>query len=83
MRQHLKVYHEGEYTGMVPMSKELVDWADVIVCMESSHRITLHDKFGDEIKDKMCTLGIPDRFEYDDPVLRQRLREKVHPYKWK
>lgn len=59
-----------------PVTRELLDWADVIVCMEQSHRSMLRNKFKG-FSHKMTVWNIPDEYEYMDDLLIMRLRGKA------
>jgi predicted protein tyrosine phosphatase len=65
----------------VPVSPELIEWADLIFVMESSHRSKLSRKFAPQLKSKrVICLDIPDEYEYMDPVLVKLLEIKVGPF---
>jgi len=62
----------------VPVNLELLVWADYIVVMEEFHRKWLRLNFPiiSSNKEILC-LGIPDEFDFMDPLLVFLLREKV------
>ncbi len=61
-----------------PVSSDLIDWADIIVVMEKSHKNKLGKKFGAFLKGKrVVVLGIPDEYEYMQPELIQLLKAIV------
>jgi predicted protein tyrosine phosphatase len=62
----------------VPVSPELLEWADVIIVMEQTHREKLSKLFRLHLKNKrvMC-LDIPDQFPYMDAALIQLLETKL------
>lgn len=63
-----------------PMSADLIEWADVILVMENSHRNRLNRQFGSLLKDKrLVVLGIPDNYGYMEPALVEELKRKVPP----
>lgn len=65
----------------VPVSPELLQWADTIFVMESAHRNKLSTKFRAYLKSKhIICLDIPDEFEYMDPLLVRLLEAKVGPF---
>lgn len=68
---------ELEYQESKPISKELVEWADVILCMENHHADTIKNLYGDEIRKKAYVLGIPDIYQYGSPELEVILENKV------
>jgi predicted protein tyrosine phosphatase len=54
--------------ALPPPHANLIEWAQVIYCMEPHHRDALAYKFPWAL-DKMEVLDIPDRFEYRHPEL--------------
>ena len=65
----------------VPVSPELLEWADVIFVMERAHRNKLMKKFRAHLKSqRIICLDIPDEFEYMDPALVRLLEAKVGPF---
>jgi predicted protein tyrosine phosphatase len=64
----------------LPLSSEAIAWADLIFVMERSHRRQLSAKFQPWLKGKrVICLDIPDRYEYMQPALVERLKQKVFP----
>ncbi|MEL7729068.1 phosphotyrosine protein phosphatase [Citromicrobium bathyomarinum] len=64
-----------------PLSDELVDWADVIVAMENTHRNKLRKKHKAALKDtRVIVLNIPDEFEFMDDALVRLLKARM--WKW-
>lgn len=62
----------------VPVSRDLLEWADVAVCMEKCHRDVLRQRFRGALPDdRILTLGIPDDFEFMDAELIRQLRRLV------
>jgi predicted protein tyrosine phosphatase len=72
----------GEYPGIevdsaglnhdavVPLSPEQIEWADLILVMETSHRDKLSKKFREHLRGKrIVVLGIPDEYDYMEPPL--------------
>jgi predicted protein tyrosine phosphatase len=54
----------------VPVSPELLEWADIIFVMERVHRNKLSKKFRAYLKNqRVVVLGIADEYEYMDPAL--------------
>jgi len=54
----------------VPVTAELIEWADFIFVMERSHRSKLQKRFKAQLKSKrLVCLDIPDDFEFMDPEL--------------
>lgn len=63
------------------LSRDLVNWADVIFVMEDRHAKHIAQKLGmSDALEKVVVLGIPDRYRRNDPELRRLLREKVAPH---
>jgi Predicted protein tyrosine phosphatase len=68
-------------SAAVPVSPELLEWADVIFVMERAHRNKLMKKFRVHLKSqRIICLDIPDEFEYMDPALVRLLEAKVGPF---
>jgi len=66
--------HDAE----VPLTRELVAWADLIFVMEKTHRNKLSQKFKAELRDtRVVCLDIPDDYDYMDPDLVRLLQTKV------
>ncbi len=63
------------------VSGDLIEWADVILVMEKSHRNKISKKYKELLKSKKLTvLEIPDNYEYMQPELIQLLKNKVPRY---
>ena len=64
----------------VPLTAELVAWADLICAMEPVHRAKLTSRFGASLSGTRVTvLGIPDRFRFMEPALVALLERKAGP----
>lgn len=64
-----------------PVSRELLEWADVIFVMEQAHRTKLSKRFRAHLENKrIICLEIPDQFEYMDPALIRLLEAKCGPF---
>ncbi|OOZ40607.1 phosphotyrosine protein phosphatase [Solemya pervernicosa gill symbiont] len=64
-----------------PVSGDLIEWADVILVMEKSHRNKISKKYKELLKDKnLAVLDIPDIYECMQPELIQLLKVKVPRY---
>jgi len=64
-----------------PVSADLIEWADVVIVMEKSHRNKLTKKFKAAFKTKrLVILNIPDEYEYMDQELVRILKAKVPRY---
>lgn len=66
--------HEAE----VPVSPELIAWADLILVMEPVHHRRLTQRFRACLRGKrVVCLGIPDEFDFMDPALVRLLQARV------
>jgi predicted protein tyrosine phosphatase len=62
----------------VPISPELLIWADIIFVMERSHENKISKRFQRYLKGKrIICLNVPDEFEFMDPTLVSILKAKV------
>lgn len=62
----------------VPLTPELVYWAELIFVMEKAHRRRLSERFREHLDGKrIVCLDIPDRFSYMQPELVTLLERKV------
>jgi predicted protein tyrosine phosphatase len=62
----------------VPLTPELLQWADTIFVMEKSHRNKLSRKFKQHLKSqRVICLNIPDEYGFMDPQLVQLLKAAV------
>lgn len=69
--------HDAE----VPLSEEQLEWADVVIVMEKTHRNRLNRRFGHALRgQRIAVLGIPDDYEFMDPALVELLRAKCARY---
>ena len=59
-----------------PISEELIEWADVIFCMESHHRSSVL-KINRKAANKTVVLDIPDVYHRGDPELVKLLKNKL------
>ena len=65
----------------VPVSPELLAWADLIFVMESAHRNKLSKQFRAHLQAKrVICLDIPDEYEFMDPLLVKLLQIKAGPF---
>jgi predicted protein tyrosine phosphatase len=60
------------------VTQALVDWADLILVMESIHAQFIHSKFRSDT-DKIHVLNIEDVYLNGDPELVRQLRTKATP----
>lgn len=63
----------------VRLSKELIDWADKIFCMQELHKEIVLE-IQPKAKDKVIVLNIEDSYFKNDPELIKLLKEKVGKY---
>jgi predicted protein tyrosine phosphatase len=65
----------------VPVSPELLEWADVIFVMEQAHRTRLSNRYRQWLNGKrVICLDIPDDYDFMSPVLVELLTKKVAPH---
>lgn len=70
-----------EARASVPLSEELILWADLILVMEGKHRMFIESVFSEAAKGKqIVVLGIPDDYYYMEAALVELLKEKAGPY---
>jgi predicted protein tyrosine phosphatase len=61
--------------ALVPVDEVLLQWADLIVCMDDRQEAQLREMLGEEER-PIVNLGIPDVYGYRDPVLIDLIRER-------
>jgi predicted protein tyrosine phosphatase len=62
----------------MPVSADLIEWADIVFVMEAVHRRRLNRRFAPLLRAKrIIVLAIPDKYNYMDQSLIHLLREKV------
>ena len=62
-----------------PVSEEVLEWAEIVVVMESHHRRKLQDRFRAAVRGKrVVVLGVPDHFGLMEPALVAALRATEH-----
>jgi predicted protein tyrosine phosphatase len=60
------------------VSGDLIEWADIVLVMEKTHRDKISKKFRQQLRGKkLVVLGISDKYEYMDPVLVELLKVRV------
>ena len=79
--EEFKEYFDTLYAGTsvdatIKVGKDILDWADIIYCMEKCHRDRIRRKFSGYSK-KIKVLDIEDIYEYDDPMLKMELHDKI------
>jgi len=61
-----------------PLSGDLVEWADIILVMEKSHRNKVSKKYKELLREtKLVCLDIPDNYECMDPDLIRIMKTRV------
>ncbi len=64
-----------------PVTVDLIEWADVILVMDKSHKNKISKRFREHLKNKKVgVLDIPDIYGYMEPILVQLLEKKVPRY---
>jgi predicted protein tyrosine phosphatase len=61
------------------VSKELIEWADMIFAMEEQHREALV-RIDQNAEAKTIVLGVDDHYLKDDPELTKILKERLSDY---
>ena len=65
----------------VPVSPELLAWADIIIAMEKAHINRIRKRFRSALKNqRLICLNIPDEYEYMAPALITLLKAVVPKY---
>ena len=60
------------------LSDELVEWADFIFVMETTHRNKLRKRHRGALKDqRVVVLGIPDEYDFMEPDLVALLKDRM------
>lgn len=64
----------------VPLSSELIKWAQIIFVMERVHKTKMAARFKAHLNGKrVICLGIPDEYQFMQPSLVRLLEAKVGP----
>ena len=62
----------------IKVTKELVDWADLIFVMEKNHKNRLQKEFKQYLANKkVVCLNIPDNYDYMDQELVQIFKDRI------
>lgn len=65
----------------VPLSAELVRWADIIFVMERAQQSKLRAQFASQLKSqRVVCLNVADKYQFMQPELVTLLRRKIDPY---
>ena len=80
-KQH-KVRSAGtETSARVPVTSELIQWADTIFVMEQDHKEFLREEFANQTHNKeIIILDIADLYFLMEPALVRLIKTKVDPY---
>ncbi len=61
-----------------PLTRQQLQWADVVFVMEESQRKEIAQRFpGEYLQKKIISLDIPDIYYYNQPQLIELLKKKV------
>jgi predicted protein tyrosine phosphatase len=67
--------------AITPLSGDLIEWADVVLVMEKSHRNKVSRKYKELLKYKrLICLDIPDNYDLMQPELVKLLKTRVAKY---
>jgi predicted protein tyrosine phosphatase len=75
---HIDVDSAGlNHDAVVPLSPEQIQWADLILVMEASHRNKLTKRFRKHLAGKrVVVLNIPDNYDYMEPALVELIKRR-------
>jgi len=78
-RNDLEVKSAGVSSyAMTPISLELIQWADIILCMEKKHKHKIKKKFPDIAANKIIdSLDVPDIYGFMNINLVNMIKEKT------
>ena len=63
--------------ALIPVTEDLLLWADEIVCADTEHALYIRDKLMEYQLDKpVINLNIPDIYEYRNPELIELIKER-------
>ncbi|MEY3376695.1 MAG: hypothetical protein RL463_1005 [Bacteroidota bacterium] len=63
--------------ALVPVTEDLLMWADEVVCADTEHALVIRDKMMEYQLDKpIVNLRIPDIYEYRNPELIMMIRRR-------
>lgn len=82
VRPDLEVRSAGTASfAKTQLSRELLNWAEVIFVFEKVHITAITERFEDVVENKkVICLGLPDKFEYKSPNLVVKLIASLDPY---
>ena len=64
----------------VALTKQAVEWADKVICMEREHRNVLFDRFPEAREKEVVVWDISSDYSFNDPDLERELRERIEGY---
>ena len=80
-------WHEAKFAGVhpfaeIPITREAVEWADIIFTMEKIHKDMIAEEFPYDLLDrkKIVVLGVPDIYYKGDPQLIEMLKKQLKDY---
>jgi len=63
--------------ALIPLTDDLIMWADEVVCMESEHKIHVLNKMMEmDLYKPIFVLDIEDNYEYRNPTLVKLIKER-------
>lgn len=65
--------------ALIPLTEDLIQWADEIVCMETEHKLNVMNKlmeWGYPSVKPIIVLDIEDNYEYRNPTLVKLIKER-------
>ena len=63
--------------ALIPVTEDLLRWADEVVCADTEHVMRIRDKMMEWMIDKpIIDLQIPDHYEYRNPELIEMIKER-------
>ena len=66
--------------GTQPLTKELLDWAELVIAMEEKHRTLIKTSYRSKSNSYIKVLAIPDRYKYYQKELIELLIRKAEPH---
>jgi predicted protein tyrosine phosphatase len=78
-RQDIEVASAGtNHDAEIPLSGELIEWADIIFVMERRHRSAIQQRFRKALGSKrIVCLDVPDNYMFMDPALVRLLESRM------
>jgi len=68
-------------SATVPLTDEIINWADLIFAMEEKHRVIITNYFPEASMGKrIIVLNVPDNYYYMEDELVELLKERIKPY---